>query len=216
MKWLYRISLFFVTAATFFSAGVISKVYLDSHKIIKQQSNRSFAVVENETYVPDVNENVTEASALDEEKISGQTNYIVRNYDKKTGTFTDTSEMIPAKYIGLTRERLEEELEEYTISPSLVDQEKGFVSASLESFSADKIVVRKDFQVVEEEEVPEFFYLVAEDNYVTVYKSDMKTVYLYTEIDMDSLPYEIQTEILDRKYIEDEEELYNFLESYSS
>lgn len=216
MKWLYRISLFFVTAATFFSVGVISKVYLDSHKIIKQQSEKPFAVVEDEIYIPDVSESVTEASALDEEKISGQTNYIVRNYDKNTGIYTDTSEIIPAKYIGLTRERLEEELEEYTISPSLVDQEKGFVSANLESFSEDKIVVRKNYQIMEEEEIPEFFYLVAEDNYVTVYKNDMKTVYLYTEINMDSLPYDIQTEILDRKYIEDEEELYNFLESYSS
>ena len=216
MKCLYRISLFFLTAATFFSVGVISKVYLDSHKIIKEQQQKPFAVVEDEAYIPDVSESVAEAAALAEEKVSGQTNYIVRSYDKNTGSYTDISEMIPAKYIGLTRERLEEELAEYTISPALADQEKGFISASLELFSEDKIIVRKNYQVMEEEEVPEFLYLVAEDNYVTVYKSDMKTVYLYTDINMDILPYDIQTEILDRKYIEDEEELYNFLESYSS
>lgn len=216
MKWLYRFSLFFVTAATFFSVGVISKVYLDKHKIIKNENAKSFAVVEDDIYIPDVSDSYSEVAARDEIKVNGQTNYIVRNYDKNTGTYTDISEIIPAKFIGLTRERLEEEIEEYTVSPSLVEQEKGFVSASLESFSEDKIIVQKNYEIVEEEEEPDFFFLVAEDNRVTVYKSDMKTVYLYTDIKMDSLPDDIQSEILDRKYMEDEAELYNFLESYSS
>ena len=44
----------------------------------------------------------------------------------------------------------------------------------------------------------------------------MKTLFLSTNILLEHLPDEIKQEILDKKYIKNEEELYNFLESYSS
>ncbi|MCH5280186.1 MAG: hypothetical protein J1E61_01860 [Lachnospiraceae bacterium] len=60
------------------------------------------------------------------------------------------------------------------------------------------------------------YYLMAMDGMIWVYHEDMKTVYLTTGILLDSLPDEVRQEILDKKYIKNEEELYNFLESYSS
>lgn len=60
------------------------------------------------------------------------------------------------------------------------------------------------------------YYLMARDGMIWVYHEDMKTVYLTTGIFLDSLPDEVRQEILDKKYIKNEEELYNFLESYSS
>lgn len=60
------------------------------------------------------------------------------------------------------------------------------------------------------------YYLMACDGMVCVYQEDMKTVYLVTGIMLDQLPDEVRQEILDKKYIKNEEELYNFLESYSS
>ena len=62
----------------------------------------------------------------------------------------------------------------------------------------------------------EGFYLVAYDDKVYVYHSDMKHVYLVTNISIHDLPEQVTQEILDKKYIKDEAELYNFLESYSS
>ena len=60
------------------------------------------------------------------------------------------------------------------------------------------------------------YYLMAREGMIWVYHEDMKTVYLTTGIFLDSLPDEVRQEILDKKYIKNEEELYNFLESYSS
>ena len=60
------------------------------------------------------------------------------------------------------------------------------------------------------------FYLIAYDDKVYVYQSDMKRVYLVTNISIHDLPEQLTQEIMDKKYIKDEAELYNFLESYSS
>ena len=60
------------------------------------------------------------------------------------------------------------------------------------------------------------YYLQDQNGYVIVYLFDQKTVYECTSIRMDSLPSQLRDEILDTKYIENTEELYGFLENYSS
>jgi hypothetical protein len=60
------------------------------------------------------------------------------------------------------------------------------------------------------------FYLAAYDNKVIVYLEDKRTVYIETEILLDSLPFEIQESIMDMMWMENEEKLYDFLENYSS
>lgn len=60
------------------------------------------------------------------------------------------------------------------------------------------------------------FYLIEEHGFITVYLSDKKTVFEYTSIDAKSLPAEIEAEIKNGKYIKNTEELYSFLETYSS
>ena len=46
--------------------------------------------------------------------------------------------------------------------------------------------------------------------------SDRETIYEYTSIDVETLPVTVQNEVKNGKYIEDIEELYGFLENYSS
>ncbi|MBR4999103.1 MAG: hypothetical protein IKY10_04400 [Clostridia bacterium] len=46
--------------------------------------------------------------------------------------------------------------------------------------------------------------------------SDRETVYEYTDILVSELPYVLQNEIKNGKYIENMQELYGFLENYSS
>ena len=60
------------------------------------------------------------------------------------------------------------------------------------------------------------FILVNHDDYVTVYRLPENVVYEYTDVIMDVLPFELQEEIRDGKFLKTEEELYNFLENYTS
>lgn len=60
------------------------------------------------------------------------------------------------------------------------------------------------------------FMLVNDGNYVTVYRLPENEIYEYTDVIMDVLPAELQEEIQRGKYLKNEEELYNFLENYTS
>lgn len=60
------------------------------------------------------------------------------------------------------------------------------------------------------------FYLFEVNGYVVVFLNDQKTPYEYTDILYDELPLLLQQEIRNGKYIKNLEELYGFLENYSS
>ncbi len=60
------------------------------------------------------------------------------------------------------------------------------------------------------------YYLCGLHGYVAVYLSDKTTIYELTEIPLTDLPEEVQQEIIKGKYVETAEELYAFLENYSS
>ena len=51
---------------------------------------------------------------------------------------------------------------------------------------------------------------------MVVYLSDRETIYEMTEIPLNSLPEQVQTEVEAGKFIETVNELYGFLENYSS
>lgn len=63
---------------------------------------------------------------------------------------------------------------------------------------------------------PYEYVLLAEEGYVAVYCADRKTLYASTDIQIQNLPDELQQEIQEGKLISSEEQLYNFLENYSS
>lgn len=145
--------------------------------------------------------------------ISADTQYIIEEVDLQKGTSVETKWKTPDKYIGMNRQRFVKEMELYQQSPSLTDQELGFVSVEVVSFSKERVVIRKNYIF---KELCTSFYLVNEKNYVVVYCDDLRTVYMNTNIMLDSLPDALKQEIIQNKYIATEEELYNFLESYSS
>lgn len=60
------------------------------------------------------------------------------------------------------------------------------------------------------------FVLVDNNDYVTVYSLPENVIYEYTDVIMDILPIELQEEIRQGKFLKNEEELYNFLENYTS
>lgn len=60
------------------------------------------------------------------------------------------------------------------------------------------------------------YYLKEEDGYVSVYLNDKKTLYEYTTIRLDNIPEPLQKEIRNGKFLKGDQELYDFLENYSS
>lgn len=60
------------------------------------------------------------------------------------------------------------------------------------------------------------FFLKDKDGFVLVYEGDQTTVYETTGIAVNSLPEKLSQEIRQGKFLKTYEELYSFLENYSS
>lgn len=162
----------------------------------------------------DEQDSVIEAAVSDISVIDADTVYMVGEINLSDGTINEKEEAIPVKYIGLDREELISELDEYNNNPPLAELKKGFTNIELSAFSKDRVVVCKYYLAEEEEDGG--FYLMVADHFVVVYKEDKQTIYMNTDILLENLSVKLQEEIIAGKYIESEEELYNFLESYSS
>lgn len=217
MKFVKRISLFFIYPVAMFGLGFAANMAIQEFfypgayqekEIVKTDWNLTDKSTEKEIKA---DEPALETGYLEEPVITADTSYVILNYDAITGETVETEEITPDKYIGLTRQKLEEELKEYGQSPSLTDLEKGFEYIELLSFSPARVVIRKSY-----EKENEGFFLVNEDHYVVVYDKSLAHIYMNTGIRTEDLPQALQDEIMRMKYIETENELYNFLESYSS
>lgn len=207
MKFVKRISLFFIYPLSMYAVGFLSNMFLMEY-----------------FYPSSAKENIEEAKeALETEEfpvslgtasgITANTRYIVQEYDRVENQLKERETAAPDKYIGLDRQSLWEEIEAYNEQPSLADQKQGFTYMELVSFSPDKVVVRKSY---EPEAAEKGFFLLNEDHYVVVYDQSLENVYMNTDILVEELSFKLQEEIIGIKYIESEGELYNFLESYSS
>ena len=93
-------------------------------------------------------------------------------------------------------------------------------NASLETASEKKQEKSKSKQEEMKEtassETPYEYVIVNDNGYLTVYQKDLKTVYFQTDIPYAELHTELQKKIDQGYLIQDAEELYDFLENYSS
>lgn len=216
MKIAKRISIFFIIPMGMYSLGFYSHMKLEEefypgkYRMVQAEENNRTNQTEE---IASVQPQVIATAAEERQVISADTKYIIQEVDLKKDTSVETQWKVPDKYIGMDRKSFVREMELYQQSPSLKDQELGFVSVEVVSFSNARVVIKKSYMF---KEVYTSFYLVNEKNYVVVYCDDLKTIYMNTNITLDSLPDKLQQEIIQNKYIATEEELYNFLESYSS
>lgn len=167
---------------------------------------------ETETEPETEQEQVIETAVADNPVVTADTLYLVETVDLNKGTVSESEEAVPVMYIGLNREELLDALSSYDKNPPLTEQERGFETIELTSFSRDRVVVCKYYK----EKEPEGFYLMVADHFIVVYHEDKSTLYMNTDILLDFLPDSLQREIMEGKYVASEEELYLFLESYSS
>lgn len=227
MKFVKRISLFFIMAGMMFGAGSYAtykvdqffypKKYEQQHEKIPSieaednSGDKSADVVINDA--DEKEERIIEAAVENAPIITTDTIYMVEEVNLADGTIFEKEEEIPVKYIGLDRDRLIEELKLYEQNPPLSDLKQGFETIELSAFSKDRVVVCKYYR---REKENNGYYLMVANHYVIVYEEDKETVHMNTDILLESLSDELQKEIMEGKYMENEQALYNFLESYSS
>ncbi len=220
MKHLYRIGIFAVACAIIGiliwylygqfrtrteDMGEYPRIYADQkdmeyHRQLEEEQSRTDG-------------DAAQTAVSKREFVNRQTVYVLKEYDSYHDHLTITQCEIPRQYLGMTRNELEAELAVYERSPSLEDVAKGLCEVSLEAFSGERIIISKTYYLEPE---PECYLLTVENHYVVVYYKNLDTLYCYTDICIEQLPERIQKEIMQIKKIETEEELYGFLESYSS
>lgn len=160
-----------------------------------------------------IGENASLEAAYSSETLSVDTKYVLEETDVLTHSVVETTWRLPGKYVGMNREQFLEAMEIYESFPPLSEMERGFVSLEVLSFSRERVVVRMNYKFVQPSAS---FYLAVYDNNVVVYLEDKETIYIETDIRLDTLPEELQQDIMQMMWIEDQEKLYDFLENYSS
>ncbi len=153
------------------------------------------------------------AAAQDSNTILPSTNYILEIMNQKTGTLESEKLNIPGHLVGLTKEEVELYLEDYMRDVTLSEYNKGLISYELTAFSDKEVRMRKTY---DEDMVPYRYYVAVRNGYVIVYNSDLKSVFEYTSIEAKNLPEEDRIALSLGIYVNNEEELYALLESYSS
>ncbi len=209
MHTLKRIGVFLFVFGIAFMAGIYSEKFMNSFYPHRYENEINPISVSK----PDNSEENIKPAIQSEELITADTKLIIIEHNLESGEEIKGENVMPTKYIGLNRERFIEEMEIYEISPALSDIKKGFRSLAVVSFSSKEIQLQKNYS---NSAIKMRFYMVSKDNKLVVYYEDMETVFLTTDISMENLPENVRLEILNKKYFESEEELYNFLESYSS
>lgn len=227
MKFVKGISLFFLYPMIMFSLGVYVGVWGYSYfypgdnlelqdsspHVITEPKDTASGILENpKDHISGTDESVVET--IREEGVLGpDTEYVLQEVDVESGTVVEYVYSLPTKYLGMNRESFVETMDAYEQSPPLKEVERGFIGLEVVSFSAEKVVVQMNYSFVEP---TENFYICVEGNYVVVYLEDKETVYMHTDILLETLPENVQYQIMTYMYVKGEEDLYHFLETYSS
>ena len=139
--------------------------------------------------------------------------YIEETYNKVTGQLDSVARTAPGFLIGMTREELTEYVTNYMEKLSLAEYEAGLLAYEIVSFSENKVVLRKTYDA---SKVPYKYYVNISDGMVTVFYSDLESVFEYTHIPAVELSEEDRLALIEGIYVKDREELYSILEGFSS
>lgn len=157
-----------------------------------------------------------QVSAADENVISADTSFVVIEVNVDDQSELAEEIPVPTYYMGMDRDAFEKQIQNFDSSPSLQELQKGFQGSEIRSFSGSKVELCKFYQEQKKTE-EEYYYLAILDNKVVVYQADGQTVYMETDIPAEDLPSDVLQELLiQRRVVNTEEDLFDFLESYSS
>lgn len=152
-------------------------------------------------------------AAASQETLRATASYFLETYYLQSQTEEREQLALPGFMVGLDRKELAAYVEGYLESMPVNEYLEGLVSYEIVSFSADKVVLKKTYN---ETKVENQFYICQRGDFIVVYYSDLRTVYEYTEIRIDSLAEEVQQVLKEGFYVRDAQELYSILEGYTS
>ena len=204
MKKVYIICLIFVLALAVFG---ISFFY----------SKNNLGLNNTQTETESESESITfqmKQTAYNTVKITNITEIRMQVYDLNNNTFTEEKISTPVEFLEMEREDLLTFMNAYLNSPDEDDKKRGLIAFELVQFSREEVVLRKTFNKVETSAAK--YYGVIENGYVTIYNSDLNTIYDYTDIPAAILPENIKNKLANRIDFQNIKELYEFLETYSS
>ena len=205
MKHLKSIGLYFVYPLITFILGILTHIaYLDYFYPNKYAEAKEIYYLEDSSY---------EVSNLSSKITTCDTKCIVIEYNIEDHTKTETENKLPDKYLGMERKHLEDALKDYIQNPTLEDMEKGLIDIQLKSFSPKEVQIYKTYKPNEKNIG---YYLMVLDGKIVVMEEDKETIYLTTDIYADALSDSLKQELIFGKFIHNIEELYGFLESYTS
>ncbi|MBP3476449.1 MAG: hypothetical protein J6K48_09055 [Lachnospiraceae bacterium] len=211
MKLVRRISLFLIISAVMLAVGGYTALKAEQFFYPNRYPQKEYVSPANQQTITE-EEQVIEAAVEEIPVVTADTQYLIEEVNLTKGIVNEKEETLPVKYIGLDRDGMLEELASYDENPPLTELEQGFQTIELTAFSKDRIVVCKYYKEKEDKG----FYLMVADHFIVVYEQDKQTLYMNTDILLESLEESLQAEIMQGKYIDSEDALYNFLESYSS
>ena len=105
----------------------------------------------------------------------------------------------------------------YTIQENnfMKEESRAVVSSSESNIAQTDFPTDENEVVIQEQEEPGY-YLTVQDGKIVVMELDQETIYLTTDIYAEALSETLKQELMQGKFINSIEELYGFLESYTS
>ena len=153
------------------------------------------------------------SAASTEESLQETASYFLETVYLKSQTEEREQLALPGFMVGIDLKGLNAYVKGYMETLPVNEYLAGLVSYEIVSFAQDKVVLRKTY---DETKVENKFFICRRGDFIVVYYSDLKNVYEYTDIRVDSLIEEIQDAINQGFYVKDVQELYSILEGYTS
>ncbi len=156
---------------------------------------------------------VAEVGMLPHNTVLPTVQYTEETYNLVTNQVDSVSRTAPGFLIGMTRDELSSYLSKYMENLSLAEYEAGRMAHDVVSLSWNRVVLRKTYDA---SKIPYKYHVNISDGMVTVFYSDMESVYEYTHIPAVDLSEEDRVALAEGIYVKNREELYSILEGFSS
>lgn len=165
--------------------------------------------------LPDTqNNDIRQADAdLNQNVVLQSTVVVIESYDENGSLISREITTPNADVVGLSRLELMIYANEYKTQASQEEINQGLERMVVQSFSSDSVTLVKYYGEPVEEPG---YWIAVKDNVVIVYTEDKSEVFEFTNIELWQLPQDVQYDLADGIYVENERELFDFLQTYSS
>lgn len=138
---------------------------------------------------------------------------ILESYDED-GNLTNREVTVPnAKLVGMTRLEVMMYANDYKKNAPKAELQQGLQRMVVKSFSPESVTLVKYYGAPIEEPG---YWIAVRDNIIVVYTEDKSEIYEFTNIELWQLPLNVQSDLVDGIHVENERELFDFLQTYSS